>query len=482
MKMVLHILGKDVHGLRWEIVAVAALTLATVMFELPGRYAGVRDLGQFWSRPVVLLGWILLVLRVVQRDGLVGAEQAGLTRRGGGGQVARARVAFVVLVVLVPLALRDVLVVAASGFPVVEFLPGLGWSLAVWIGVFLLPAAAIGVVTRTLPQALMGVLAVGLVISLMERHGSEWVGVDWVPFGLAALVGATVAGLVVWMQYRWRRAGWARAVLAAGVAASAGVAMLLPWGAAFSCQRLFGTERVETGRIAVSLGSTEVPAWMRWPMDKVGLSFPIEVSGAPEGYRLRVIGMEAETGVAGETVRYDRLGMGLAQQRVTVGMPKSEFAARGERPFRLRGRVYLAVLAPRAKQEFAFDGRRRMVPGVGLCEAGFERIPVFYCRSPYRAPVETRVTVWAKDPSQGRVSMALGTASSLSPLPFEFSLAPLRGTGAAMGRSEYPGGVPMEQGLTGGRMRFETWTPVAYVVREFEVTGPRLADYRTPFL
>lgn len=485
MNMVLHVLKKDIRGLRWEIVATVALTLATVLAEWPRQQATLNHLGQFWSQPAIVLAWILLVLRVVQRDGLVGAEHDWLTRPIRRWHVAAAKALFVVLFVLAPIAVRDAIVVAANGFPVLGYLPGMAWSLAVWTGVFLLPAAALGVVTRTIPQALMGVLGFVFLHSVLTNEESFWQGVDWVPMGLAALVMGVFAGMVVWLQYRQRWNSRARVLLAVGAAAAAGVTIGLPWGAAFACQRLFTTEAVDEGGLVIQMGELQVGSTAGWSggSPTARLRFPVEVKGAPAGYRIRVLKVEAGpagNGSLDERVPWFRQPEGGALSFVRVEMPKTEFLARQERPARLQGRIFLAILAPRAKQDFTFENTRQMVPGVGACEASFDRIPVFYCRTPFRTPTETRVTLWAREPQQGKVTTVLSSRSSLSPLPFEFSLAPMRGVGASIERIDYSGELSAAKGLAGGRITYETWAPVAYIEREFDVTGRKLGDYRIP--
>jgi len=483
MKMVLHILSKDIRGLRWEILATVALTLATSLFEWPSQHGTLKDLGQFWSQPATVLAWILLVLRVVQRDGLVGTEPDWLTRPVRRWQVVLAKVLFVGLFVVTPMAIRDAIVVSANGFPVRGYLAGLGWSLAVWIGVFLLPAAAIGVVTRTIPQALMGVLGLVAVFGLTDIHGVDWLGVGWVPMGMAALIGAVAAALVLWVQYGWRWAVGARVLGVVGVVAAVIVLMVLPWKAAFFFQRFFASEEVDASKLEVRLGATMMLTKRQWQTKDghVPVNFPIVVSGAPAGYRVRVLRAEAlpdpdwemvDGGLRRDSSHPDGMVYGLGLRMRVTQWGKEE-----EQPVRFRGRVYVAVLAPRAKQEFTFENGRQMVPGVGVCAASFDRIPVFYCRTPFRTPTETRVTLWGTEPQQGSVMTVLSSLSSLSPLPFEFSLAPMRGVAAGIERLDYSGELTTAAGLAGGRITYETWAPVAYIEREFEVTGQRLGDY-----
>ncbi len=486
MKMVLHILSKDIRGLRWEIVATVALTLMTVALELPGRFTSMKDLGQFWSQPALVFAWILLVLRVVQRDGLVGTEHDWLTRPVRRWQLGAAKALFVLLFIVAPLAIRDSIVVAANGFPVLEYLPGLAWSLAAVCGVFLLPAAALGVVTRTIPQALMGVLGLAFAAALTARQGSEWIGVDWVPLGLAAALGAVFAAVVVWLQYSRRWTVAARVLAVAGAVAAVCVPLVLPWRAAFFCQRLFATEEVDAGRILVRLAENRLsPRLGRFDTgSNVEVHFPLEVTGAPAGYKLRVLRVTASAGTAGETYRGQRFRgpqppEGGASYGLTVKMRRRDDPMRNNDPIRLRGRVYLALLAPRAKQEFSYEKQRQIVPGVGICEANLDRIPVFYCLTPFRTPTETRVTFQAKDTEQGGPWAVLAALSSLSPFPFEFSVAPLRGAVAVIERPDYSGKMAVVDGLAGGRITYESWAPVAYLEREFDIEERVLDDVPT---
>ena len=321
---------------------------------------------------------------------------------------------------------------------------------------------------------------------MSDGPGRTWTGVDWVPMGLGALMGTTVAGLVVWLQYSRRWTARARAPAVVGVVASVGLPMVLPWGAAFFCQRLFATERVDANGLVVGIKGNPPARRPRWPVTggTVRVQFPVEVTGAPAGYRMRVVRMDATAGTEEETsqadmIRYFAPRDGGPVYGLTVGMRRSEYVPRQEEPARLRGRLYLAVLAPRGKYEFTFDNQRQRVPGVGVCQANYDQIALFYCRTPFRTPIETRVTFQFRDAQGGRAVAALPPLSSLSPFPFEFSLAPMTAAAAAINRLDYSGELSAGNALVGGRITYETWAPVAYLEREFDVVGRSLGDYRT---
>ena len=157
MKIVLHILRKDIRGLRWEAAATVFVTLGMSLLQLVER--GQRThLMTFWSQSAAAVAWVLLVIQVVQRDGLVGTGHDWLTRPIRRWQMAAAKFVFVALFVGVPMVVGDVIVVGASGFPPLDYVPGLLWKMAVLSGVILLSAAALAVLTRTVPQALMPAL------------------------------------------------------------------------------------------------------------------------------------------------------------------------------------------------------------------------------------------------------------------------------------------------------------------------------------
>jgi len=287
MKLILHLVRKDLARLRWWLVAWAGVLLLPILVGAdfithdPFRTAD-------WNLPNVLHGFealevfvgYLLVLVLIEEDAVVGTRQFWLTRPISGGRLFAAK------------ALGAIVILA--GMPILVSLPWWLWcgldARAIAIAaaetcalaaIIATPAALVAVMTDSLARALLwtlvlvavvlaGILFFGIVVtSLADRSWfrSLWLSRDVV------IVGALVVELavIVAAQFVWRR----RAILLAAFVVLAGATLLLasraPW-------QLFGGDnpREFQAARATNIGVQFARAWTEPRQDREGATNRLE--------------------------------------------------------------------------------------------------------------------------------------------------------------------------------------------------------------
>lgn len=291
MKLLRHIIKKDIGRERWALALWALLFVAQIGVGAWVLWDDAADFkwlvkAQTWS---VGLMWLqmgmgyVLIARWVHADALLGTKEFWLTRPVSGARLLAAKVTGVVLVfgfgpvlILLPWWL-------VSGFGATDVLWTAGQTLG-WQLVMILPALVIASVTDDLGRVLLGTLVLVLAVAVWTvlwqlLPGAKAVGgVAETRMAVAVIIAvAGIAGIVV-QQFLTRR--WVRS-LAMGVACVGvvcAVAQLWPWD--------WTTRRGETERVAekaeLKFGGAEQRV-----ASGVDLSWRLE--GAPDGMGARVL-------------------------------------------------------------------------------------------------------------------------------------------------------------------------------------------------
>ncbi len=239
MKMTLHILRKDLRRHRWEIL-LYVLACAGWAWQV-GHPAGwlaerIRTLA-----PIVLFGmWLLLTVRVVQGESLVGDRVFWSTRPYRWQQLLAAKCCFLLLCVNLPLLVAEVALIKAAGIPLSwSLLPGLLF-LELWLAFFVtFPAVTLAALTESLVQwvlTLLGLLVFALVVSWLpwNRLPTTLDGQE----NLAGLMGmaliAPILAFALLWQYVRRRVWPARVAASLAVILVPLVVLIAPAGWIFS--------------------------------------------------------------------------------------------------------------------------------------------------------------------------------------------------------------------------------------------------------
>src|ERR1700694_198668 len=248
MRQALHIFKKDVRHLRFEIT-VAITVVAAFTFTGARRAQWLVDPVTnriaAWTLVMILLplAWWTLIARVIHDEALPGDSQFWNTRPYSWKSLLGAKALFGLAFINLPMLLADGIIVRAYGLhPLGAELPGLLWSQVLLAIVFVLPIAALSVLTTGFVQLIFAILtpcviALGVAIVAPEVVlGGFWGGSDWVKtYYVYLLISVAASGILVW-QYSMRRTAAARSLaVAAGLLAVLGMT-LISWSAVFRTQ------------------------------------------------------------------------------------------------------------------------------------------------------------------------------------------------------------------------------------------------------
>jgi hypothetical protein len=333
--MVWHIFRKDVK-LFWRMAAGVAVLNALRPFAPEaaghGGYAAISLLA-------TVLATGLLIAAVVQADALAGLRQDWLVRPIRRTDLLLSKLAFIVLLIQLPIFLTDVAEGLAAGLP---FVPVLGAALS--RGLFMLialdlPALAFATLTRNLTEGLaaglVAALGVMLFLSVTQKpaQGVNFSGVAWIGFALqmeCALCGAVAVACVQYYRRRTVSARW----LSAATLAVAIATQFLPFEPAFAIQESLSPKSQETAGVQLTLESGW--KWNTAGQANVDVGLPMRFTGAGLNERERVV----RDHLAARLVQADGRTRELPQFR-SYGLP-----------FPIGQRVYESVLVPRDQMRY----------------------------------------------------------------------------------------------------------------------------------
>jgi ABC-type transport system involved in multi-copper enzyme maturation permease subunit len=322
--MIWHIFRKDMR-LLWPLAAlVAALQLLNAGLLIGGgRFARsatgeMGDLG--WVSNIVLpgvalLGLVVLVMAVIQQDRLPGTTQDWLTRPIPRSRLLGAKLLFVVLSGLAPILVGDLAMGSAEHLPAADVIAASLTRSAVLLCLVCVPAALIGVVTRTLTEALVLVVVVGVLliiefITLAQTRLPPTMmqsGYGWIVTPILVFLNLGGFLLLLPLQFRWRSSNRVRWILAAYFCLLPAIAFI-PYDAAFQMDRALDF-RSNVSPVSITLDTsrritfTPVPSYPARPGKpaSVVLRIPVVASNLGTGNliyvdRMKLRSADAERG------------------------------------------------------------------------------------------------------------------------------------------------------------------------------------------
>lgn len=238
MRQTLHILRKDVRRHWIEILLVLALLAAYAWraptdWVTPAEYdffVGARfSLGLGFAPGLigffVYVSWCLLVVRVIQAEALAGDRQFWVTRPYEWPSLLLAKAVFFAIFISAPYFVMELIVLHEAGFQSSRYITGvLKASAFLWF-TCVLPVSALSVVTETVVQVLLCLLAallyaigLGLLSSIVPNSAApNTTGVPGTP-GVVLFFLACFSAVA--MQYVRRRTNVSRWLLIAGAVAA----------------------------------------------------------------------------------------------------------------------------------------------------------------------------------------------------------------------------------------------------------------------
>ena len=390
------VLRKDFLQL-WPIVALAAALLFLrniLLSQLGASMSGLRTAVEIANG----LACCTLLVAVIQQDALTGVRHDWLTRPISRGRLFAAKAIFIVGASTAPADLSLIAGSLLSGHPLSEALvEGTQFSLN-WIGPLLI-LAALATLSNTLLKAAGTVLAVttfaALAVPLTMRFGPDseliygW-GIGWITESIYLLLVLAATSAILWVQYARRdlRRSIAIAVIATVLAVS--LPLLLTQRLVFGMQKLFSSaadEQKITTKLAPGcfpVESDDHPqTWVRvWGShlgpNPVGFSTTLETT-VPKG-SLAMVGAARLSYVDGEGHTLMTLkppsgndpmhAVGATTRTDRWLLSRAEYERLVAQRAHARLTYSVSLLEPTVSRDFAADGSRRYIDGLGSCGAG----------------------------------------------------------------------------------------------------------------
>jgi hypothetical protein len=189
MNQILHIFQKDTRRFWVEIVMSLAIATALVCVY-PLQWTGppvtvwgannarMMDLALITRGLSLLLviSWVILIMRIIHAEGLVGDRQFWLTRPYEWTRLLAAKALFLVAFVILPLILAQCFLLVLAGLHPLASIGSLAFNLMLIAGILILPLVAIAAVTSDFTRmtlTLLGVLlGAGLLVAVVTMHMS----------------------------------------------------------------------------------------------------------------------------------------------------------------------------------------------------------------------------------------------------------------------------------------------------------------------
>jgi len=426
----LHILQKDVRGLRVELAIVAALNVAFVWAHIKAAAPGIEELSHtsmlaYLTSALLAMGWWFLIARAIHEEALPGDRQFWVTRPYEWKQLLGAKLLFVLAFVNAPLLAAQIVILAATGYASPGGLPRLLWMQLTVTLVVLVPAFAMGAVTRSFAQLILFVL--GLIASvyflLSGGHAGGIVfigGRGWLDNAIIVMAMAAGAALAVLQQYR-RRTAAARLVGAATLTAITALYLFVPASLSYTSNAWI-FRQPEAAAVSVSFGQPIVPDRVPDPWG-VPVDFPCTFAKVPTGESTHVEAADA-TFEGSSGLRRSALISGPQQppgyQR--FWFDRDSYRRLAGKPIAFHATLYITLQKP-AKWPLP-DGRVTALPGSRRCTVATSgQTHTVFCVAPFHDPWDT-IDFQPPD-KDGHNGAGELVARSFSPWPADFAFSPV---------------------------------------------------------
>lgn len=409
MNQIIHILRKDLRCF-WPEILVSLASLAAYTWHEPVMWQpSSKNIPQLLLTQVlallILLSWFLLVLRLIHEEPLIGQRQFWVTRPYGWKQLLAAKVLLVLIVVNLPMLACQTWLLKRAGFAAGGHVSLLLSMQAMWLAARFLPIAVLAVLTRSLAQAGIALLAMLLgSVVVMQVMVAGMIGVPagmdygpslWDSLGATLLLSAACA-VVVW-QYARRRAAWALVFLAAGVLAFVACRSV-------TNERGLIERRFPPSGASAAARMTLVPAQpaqnendgddsnTKW----IALGLPVEVAGLAPDVIVKVTGgllsVEAPGENRWETEWQAESGLLLPTQRsdsIRIVVPRAVYGRMRKKPVKVRVALAAEFYRVSKSMDIVAPEKEFFVPEAGWCSVGRRGSSVWMsveCRAPARWP------------------------------------------------------------------------------------------------
>jgi ABC-type transport system involved in multi-copper enzyme maturation permease subunit len=197
----------------------------------------------------------------MHQEKFIGDRQYWLTRPFTWRDILIAKFSFILAFILLPLFIGQMAVLIWLGFPIFGSLPALLMKDLLFASIWILPAAALAVITRNLAQMVLAAIACFILLRILSPvfpSPLSWNEFDWVreSLSLAILIFGSISVLLI--QHISRRTRVSR-IWMAMILAIAFLSLISPpasW--IFSFQSLFSSRRIDNTAVRFVPDSTSI--------------------------------------------------------------------------------------------------------------------------------------------------------------------------------------------------------------------------------
>jgi len=387
----LRIFAKDVRHLWPEILVSLVLTAG---FAATDHYWWARVAPEDIRRTLLIratmeflmpLGWVMLIVRAVQDESLVGDRQFWITRPYGWQRVLAAKLLFIAAFICIPLALVELFLLHQAGLHPTLVVPGLLLRFCFFCGFILIPLVAFSAITPTVTRMFMVLLAaVGYIVLAAYLFFAAFPRPVMVPgnggrgawiFLLIPITGV----VIILLQYIRRSTRTSIVLLASAVLIMTAGVMT----ASYTAGDVRGYAALAAGEAApLSAALDPNPIYQA---DKsatetvddggptIAAAIPLAITGVAPGKAITIEGAQIAYEADGKTSELP--WSGGDNRFYTVGEPNTheiflthaDYKKLRQQPFVLHITLAVIEYGPDAPQKVWFDGKTMDTPDNGHC-------------------------------------------------------------------------------------------------------------------
>jgi hypothetical protein len=478
MRQTLHILAKDVRRQRIDIALLVAIL---VLFSSAATSESTRRAVDSAVLDILIFAaCALVVARVVQAEPIPGDRQFWITRPYRWKALLAAKLLFIVLVVHVPIAIAQMVIVHAAALPLLPALPGLLWCQILLGLVVSLPAAILAAVTAGLVPFLFIALVFTafewVVYAQTQVPGSNWLyAVEWFRDALPLALFSLLAATILYIQYRHRRTLLSRVIGVVTVLVCAALFSFVPWSYAYAVQTRLSKHAFDSSLIQIGLQTEPFASYSMSQQGRVTIELPLRITGVPAGSELVVDAVTVSlVDAGGETWRSEipdvrplrqKADSGESFFRITLFVDEAFFNKHKRDAITARGSFYMTTFGNTKSETIRVQQQPVNITDGLQCFAAprmYSRIQLatdLVCRSAFRWPSRL---VDALTPNTN-VAASFGREVSYSPFPATLALNPLDYRWTAISLAD--------------TVTLSVSEPLSHFRRDFEIGGIRLSEF-----
>ena len=413
MHQVLHILRKDCRRLWPEVLLTSLTTAGFAVFypaiwrphedfpvSIPG-LSGIEDIRRFTAQTFITLVpilWIVLIVRVVQNDALVGDRQAWVTRPIDWRNLLAEKLLFVSLFAIVPFFIAQLVLLHRGGFSALHYGSEVLVQTALIVALLILPVFTLATVTRTFFRftlTLLGLLSAIILLAVLSDRfiSTSTPYVDHIsPVALAA-----GCCLVILTQYASRTVWLGRCMLFAVAVCTVIIAVNPLEG--ILLDRVYFPRSSGPAPVHVVLSSDPKTPPTLQPVDDryMLVSLPLQLQGVSYGKEIQVrdarLVLDAADGTHLDSGWQAVLDRGYGEQTrtgaVALKINRAWITQVRDKPVTAHLALALTELEEGAPLRVAFPSQGELIlPTLGRCtvDPDLSRSPGLTCRWPVRHP------------------------------------------------------------------------------------------------